>query len=280
MKIRKLLVDDLTSLKALWYECFLEHDSQASIDYYLTNYLDYDNTFVLIDDNEIKSSIVLSQHELYFNGTYENVSFITWVATLKKDRHKGYMKTIMNYAIDYASNKLKQNYMILQAYDWNLYKQFDFYEAYYKSLNIIYLDDLLSNEYIELEEVSSSLLLNIYNKYVLDLSGYKLRNEAYYDKLLPYLSIDNIQAVTTKEAYCFYTIKDNILKISECAFINKMSLLNLIKTIISQYKVNKIELLSDTYNFKTNNKELVMMVKELNKNKFNISDQNYISEYI
>lgn len=291
MKIRTITDGDITALKNLWYECFianesiddtdyLANDSKDSIDYYLTHYLDMNNTFVLTVNNEVKSSLVLAQHELYFNGSYEKVSFVSWVATQPQARGLGYMRALMEHAITYAKVNLKQNFLIIQAYDWDLYKRFGFVEAYYKSKNNINLDDLLSNEIVALQPNDSANLLAIYENYTKELTGYVLRNTAYYDKLVPYLALDGTMLASTNEAYCFYNVAGDVLMINECAFINKMSLLNLIRTIIADREINYIEVLSDTYNFKTNNKELVMMIKSLTKNKFISAERNYISENI
>ena len=54
------------------------------------------------------------------------------------------MKILLNEAIRYAKEELKQNYMILQAYDWDVYRSFGFYEAYYKQ-EVIYSSEELTN---------------------------------------------------------------------------------------------------------------------------------------
>lgn len=283
MKCRLANKDDLPILKELWYECFLEHDSKESIDYYFDNLFVVETTFILEVANEIVTSLQLNQHQLYYDGKVEDVSFVVGVATFKKHRKKGYMRILLEYAIDYARTEYNQKYMILQAYDWNVYRPFGFIEAYYKSKQVLDIEQLSKYKTCELtREINVAELLNIYNNYVSDLNGYKIRDEAYYTQLLKTMAVDDIAVAANSKAYIAYEIKDNTLTINECTYLNYEELLSLIKTVALNYNIEDIELYSDLKHVKGSfEKELYMMVKNLKNDIFNINDDSlYISETI
>ncbi|MEG0284087.1 MAG: GNAT family N-acetyltransferase, partial [Erysipelotrichales bacterium] len=95
MKTRLANEADINTIKELWYENFLDHDSKESIDFYFDNNFDLKHTFVLEDSNEIITSLQLNQHQLVIDNKIENVSFVIGVATFKKYQRQGYMKVLL-----------------------------------------------------------------------------------------------------------------------------------------------------------------------------------------
>ncbi|MDF9867340.1 putative acetyltransferase [Bacilli bacterium PM5-3] len=280
MKCRLAKKSDLLVLKELWYECFLEHDSKASIDYYFDNAFVLDTTFVLEVGNEIVTSLQLNQHDIVYNSKVESVSFVVGVATFNKHRKKGYMKVLLNYVIEYARKNYQQNYMILQAYDWNIYRPFNFKEAYYKKSVELSIADLSGINLIELIDYSSLSMLSIYQKYTENLNGYKKRDKAYFDEMKKMLEIDEMKIALSNEAYLYYQVEDNTLMISECAYNSWESVLQIIKTLNEKMQFEKINVMVDTNNNLEGRKELFMMIRELNDKKFKIDEKLYISEFI
>ena len=282
MKCRLASKEDLLTLKELWYECFLEYDSQASIDYYFSKELNLATTFVLEVNNEIVTSLQLNQHQIWYNNHLEEVSFVIGVATFTKHRKKGYMKVLLEFAINYAKEVYQQKFMILQAYDWNIYRPFGFFAAYYKreiGLSLARLSKYqLANEAV----LSEKLLLEIYQKYTQNLNGYKIRNKEYFRAKNKMSAIDGIEVFCSNDAYIYYEIKDHNLIISECAFSQFSKLLELVSALVTKIKVNKVKLTCDLLNTRdmTGTKQLFMMVKELSNDKFEIAEQLYISEWI
>ncbi|MGL4382273.1 MAG: GNAT family N-acetyltransferase [Bacilli bacterium] len=273
--------NDIPILKQLWYECFIEHDGQASIDYYFTHDFKLENTFVLQVDDTIVCSLQLNQHQLEINKQIHQVSFVVGVATFIKERHKGYMKQLLNYAIDYATKVWQQDYMILQAYNWDIYRPFGFQEVYFK--NKFTINDPLVEQANDLIEIkyTTKLLKDIYDGYTTNLNGYKIRNEDYFHKLINQLKIDHLEIVVNQEAYCLYSKLDNIVTIVECAYLNEASLYSLLKSL--QLKSNQIILNTDLgvelINGQAPIKELFMMMKSL-KDKPLPENNLYISEWI
>ena len=282
MKPRLASKSDLPTLKNLWYECFLEHDSQESIDYYFENKFILENTFVLEVNDEIVTSLQLNQHDLVYNNKIEPVSFVVGVATFKIHRQKGYMRVLLDYAIEYAKKEYKQNYMILQAYDWAVYRSFGFEEAYYKYRSNLEISDLNNIETTELLEYDDSKMLAIYQDYTKKLNGYKKRDLSYFKELKESATIDNIEVALSNDSYVYYKKVNGVLDISECAYTNFNDVLMIIKTLVTA-DITSVTLVSDLVNYDKHfegQKELDMMVLNLNKNKFEISENLYISEVI
>lgn len=276
---RKAKADDLIILNKLWYEAFLQHDSKESIDYYFENHFDLEHTFVLENNNEILSSLQLNQHQLMYNNEVINISFVVGVSTFLKYRGKGYMKELLNKAIDYARTTLKQEYMILQAYDWDLYRPFGFIDAYYKSINSLSIKELEIYSDDIILDVNEQILLEIYNEYTKKLNGYCIRNLEYFTNQIKLLEVENFKVINSKDAYLFYQVLNDKIIVSECAFKNKEALYSLLKSCLIKEQKNSITFYSDIKNF-TSETELFMMIKNLNNDQFLINDKLYISETI
>lgn len=280
MECRLAHTDDLPVLKEIWYEVFLEHDPKETIDFYFENNFDIKHTFVLENKKgKIVSTLQLNQHDLMLNHKPVAVSFVVGVATLPKEQRKGYMRILLDYAIEYAQENLKQEMMILQAYNWDVYRSFGFYEAYYKSELTFSLADLDQYEEVPLETVESRLLLNIYEVYTINLNGYKIRDLEYFDDHQKALAVDKTLIASSESAYLFYQVDKEEMIVSETAYKDETALFNLLKTVANKNKVTKVQVSTDIKNF-NENKTLFMMIKNLADKNINIDDHWYISEWI
>lgn len=280
MKCRLATKQDLAVLKKIWDQAFLKHESQKSIDFYFANHFDLKHTFVLENDKqEIVCTLQLNQHELMLNKQPVPVSFVVGAATVPQEQRKGYMRQLLNHAIEYARDTLHQDIMILQAYNWAVYRSFGFFEAYYKRALTYSIDEL--NEYPEvpLETISDKLLLKIYEAYTKDLNGYKIRDEKYFAQNQRSLAVDEQSIACSAEAYLFYQIEDETMHVMETAFNDKTALLKLLKTVMADHNVKKAHVSTDIKNFK-GKKTLFMMVKNLSGKKLVVDDRWYISEWI
>lgn len=280
MKCRLAHKKDLPSLKAIWDEVFLEHEPQESIDFYFANNFDLEHTFVLENDAKvIVSTLQLNQHEIMVNRKKMKVSFVVGVATLEKEQRKGYMRKLLDYAIKYAQETLKQELMILQAYNWDVYRAFGFYDAYYKSEVPLLLEDLKDFKEAQQMHIDSKLLLDIYEKYTADLNGYKIRDIKYFDKHQKALAVDKTQIAASKDAYLFYQISDDQVIVSETAYTDKEALYALVKSVLKINSIPEAMVNTDIKHF-NDKKVLFMMVKNLTDKEYLIDDSWYISEWI
>lgn len=278
---------DLNNLRELWYECFIEHDGKDGVDYYFENHFDLDHTLVLYEEDQLICSMQLNQHQLMINNQVEDVSFVVGVATFNKYRKQGYMKKILNYGIDYSKNVLKQKLMILQAYDWDIYRPFGFEEYYYLNEYSLNISDLNDFKCIELDDINESSLLKAYELYTSNLNGYKIRSVDYYQKYLKMLDNDGLKIKRYLDNYIIYSKTNDSFEIVEAIYNNEKELFDLIKTVMSNEKITtQIKLNLDTKNIIMNNrivynKKLFMMIKTHDDSIKSIKNENlYILEYI
>jgi len=279
-QIRIATKNDIQELKHIWYDAFLEHDGKESIDYYFEHSLDLDHTFILEEDKDIKSILSLNQHVLNFDGVDTPVSFVVGVATPKQYQRQGYMKELLEYAIDYAKNTLNQKIMILQAYDWAIYRPFGFVDTYYKSKFTLDHNFFVTYEVKELDAITSDKLLDIYNNYTKDLNGYKVRDKAYFDNMIEANKANMLHYAIYQDSYILFTTKFAKVTILEAAFIDVSELFTLINTVKVKCWILDVELSSDIYNFDYYRftKELYMMTLKLDES-FEIKNEKlYISE--
>lgn len=277
---------DLNNLKELWYECFIEHDGKDGVDYYFDHHFDLDHTLVLYEDDNLICSMQLNQHQLMINNKVESVSFVVGVATFNKYRKQGYMKKILNYGIEYSRDVLKQKLMILQAYNWDIYRPFGFEDYYYINECIVNVDDL-NNKIIELDSYNEQSLLKSYQLYTSKLNGYKIRDYEYYQKYLKMLESDGLKVASYLENYIIYKKNKKIFEVVEAIYNDETELFDLIKTVVSndkeidQIKINVDKNFKFDNNIFTVNKNLFMMLKIHENINIDISKDNlYIMEYI
>lgn len=277
---------DLNNLKELWYECFIEHDGKDGVDYYFDHHFDLDHTLVLYEDDNLICSMQLNQHQLMINNKVESVSFVVGVATFNKYRKQGYMKKILNYGIEYSRDVLKQKLMILQAYNWDIYRPFGFEDYYYINECVVNVNDL-NNKIIELDSYNEQSLLKSYQLYTSKLNGYKIRDYEYYQKYLKMLESDGLKVASYLENYIIYKKNKKIFEVVEAIYNDETELFDLIKTVVSndkeidQIKINVDKNFKFDNNIFTVNKNLFMMLKIHENINIDISKDNlYIMEYI
>lgn len=277
---------DLNNLKELWYECFIEHDGKDGVDYYFDHHFDLDHTLVLYEDDNLICSMQLNQHQLMINNKVEFVSFVVGVATFNKYRKQGYMKKILNYGIEYSRDVLQQKLMILQAYNWDIYRPFGFEDYYYINECVVNVNDL-NNKIIELDSYNEQSLLKSYQLYTSKLNGYKIRDYEYYQKYLKMLESDGLKVASYLENYIIYKKNKKIFEVVEAIYNDETELFDLIKTVVSndkeidQIKINVDKNFKFDNNIFTVNKNLFMMLKIHENINIDISKDNlYIMEYI
>lgn len=277
MKCRLALPSDLPILKKLWYEAFEKHDGKESIDFYFDNFFELDNTLVLEEDGKLITSLQLNPHKLNYNNEVKQVSFIIGVATFEEYQGKGYMKVLLNYAIEYAKDTLKDDFLILQAYNWDIYRSFGFYDAYYKSKFKLHKHPSI-HKHLTTYDYDSARLLDIYKAYTKDLNGYEIRDIKYYNDKKLILDSDNFKTVISDNAYLFYQVTEDSINVLECAFKTKEGLHELANHLLHTLDIDSMNVESDCYHF-NKGKHLFMMVRDLNE-KFKKSNNLYISEWI
>lgn len=218
MKIRFASDRDLISLKNLWYECFSEHDSKASIDHYFKTKYDHRNSLLLVNEHEeILCSLQMNPHELAIQDSRIPVRFFIGVATPTQHRRKGYMKILMEEALRYLKEDLHQELCILQAYDWNVYESFGFEVHYYKKeVNVVGTATNLPKKACK-QDITH--LLDLYQTYANHFDGTALRNHHYYDVLFDSFKIEDVSCYFGSDYYYLMTTQGHETLVLEFIYL-------------------------------------------------------------
>ena len=119
------------------------------------------------------------------------------------------MKQLLQYAMAQASKT--QNYMILQAYNWDIYRSFGFEECYKFAKIKLSKDAYSQGEGAFVSTYDIKTLLSLYEIYVQDKNGYRIRDLAYYENLfLPnaHLWHQDIQVFEVQGKAVGYIVKE------------------------------------------------------------------------
>lgn len=217
-------IDDLPMIKKLWFDSFDDED-EHSMNFYFDHLYDPKNTYLLKANDEIISMCQIRYMDIMKDQQRMNVGLIFGVATNKKYQGCGYMKKLLKVVLE----KYSKEFILIQAYNWDIYQSFGFEEAYTYKQSIFesrgeYNGDLCYD---------SKHLLKIYNDYVMDKDGYRIRDEKYYDEFfIPYYK-PYYEIYANEDAYM--VVDKEYSFVFECIYRNEealISLLNRFKNII------------------------------------------------
>ena len=139
MNIRFAKESDKNNIIDIWNYCF--DDGPKFTDYYFNDKYKHENTIVVEDDEEIVSSLQLSQYNLKLNDKIYDTSYVVGVSTFPQARGKGYMKHIMDFTLNelYRKNQLVS---ILMPIDYRLYRKYGYEHCYDQIEYEIDIEDL------------------------------------------------------------------------------------------------------------------------------------------
>ena len=208
---------DLSSIKELWIKSFDDEDEHTT-EFYFHNLYDSKNTYLLKSKDEIISMLQIRYFDIMKDHKPLQVGLIFGVATNPKYQGCGYMKQLMNHILKEHSEK----HLLIQAYNWDIYQSFGFKETY------TYKQSLYESkgEYNGKPCYDAKHLLDIYQDYVKDKDGYRIRNVQYYEDFFipyykPYYEIfanENAYLVVDKEYH----------NVFECIYRNEEALISLL----------------------------------------------------
>lgn len=177
-EIVKASEKDLEMIKELWINNFDDED-EYSMNFYFDHLYDPFNTYLLKYDHTILSMLQIRYMNIMKDNQIRRIGLIFGVATHSKYQGCGYMKQLLNDVLNQYPNET----FLIQAYNWDVYQSFGFKEAYTYKQSVFESKGSYDGNLC----TDSSHLLSIYNDYVKNKDGYRIRNIHYYDEFfIPY----------------------------------------------------------------------------------------------
>ncbi|MDD2495013.1 MAG: GNAT family N-acetyltransferase [Thomasclavelia sp.] len=168
------LEEDKYFIKELWVRAF-EDETKASTSFYFNNLYKTNYTYTVKNNNYVIGSLQILPKTIVLNNKKVDVYFIEGVNIASVYQHHHLMTELLNYVL----KKYKDKRMVLQAYTPSLYYKFGFKEAIYSYEYEV--SEILQNETLELKnDYSCEQLLELYNSFTSNYSGYQYRDLDYY----------------------------------------------------------------------------------------------------
>lgn len=176
---------NLDNAKKLYKEAF--NDSDEFIDLYFGQYEKYNDYYFMVDNNEIIFMACANKKRIMLNNKKEEACFIVAIATKKEHQKKGIMKSFFQKWLDELSFFYKS--IFIQAYNWNVYKSYDFKTCTLKKMWTLRHDQYLKPSDF-FDNVDYDRILEITNDFIkinkIKNFSYKTskENQLYYKMLL------------------------------------------------------------------------------------------------
>lgn len=272
--------NDLHSIIDLWRKSFSDED-ELSTNFYFMHLYHKDNTYLLKNNGLLVSMLQIVPYTICLDNKLEPAYFILGVATNKAYQGLGLMKKLMNYVL--ALPKYRDTKLMLQAYHPELYYQFGFHEDYFHKITKIASDLYNVEDNIETAtDFDYSNLLALYNHFCQNFTGYRKRDENYYQNyLIPRCEaygekIEICRQNTNEIGYVIYYEDETAIKISEIIYLNQ----NYLNQIITHFiKFNKEILIESDLKAEISGEQSFTCTMLTNFLKNNCQDNNfYINE--
>ncbi len=184
IKIRKAQEADKEALSQLWMQSFRD-ETVSSTAFFFDHMWKSDETYVITNGNDLVTMLQRRRVEISLHNKVYPVSFIVGVATNEMYQHQGFMRQLLQYALEDCK---EEAFTILQAYDWELYKPYGFVESHYQRKTIVDVDRYTySAQYYTVNNREAEELLHLYEAYITNKTGYRVRDISYYkDYYIPY----------------------------------------------------------------------------------------------
>lgn len=238
MDIRYAKGEDLENLKDIWNYCF--GDEESFVEYYFNNKYKPENTIIVEEDAELKSSLQLNQYKIKLNNKVYDTSYIVGVSTYPNARGKGYMKDMMDFLLNELYKK-GQIVSLLMPIDYRLYKKYGYEHCYdqidYK-LNIDGLKQFkINGDFEKVNKNHIDYMIDIYNDFLSKCNGYVVRDKFYYENLFKEIKCENghiyIHKDNEYDGYIIYFIMGDTMFVREVCYKNINSLKSMLKFIFN-----------------------------------------------
>lgn len=236
--IRNLNETSIEKVKALYDEAF--KDDLTYRDDLFKSYLNKSHFFGVIDEqnnNELVMMTFFNPKRILYLDQKLMGALIFAVAVKKEYQQKGYMKKYLNSFIE--DMKFCVDMIFIQAYDWNIYKSFDFLECTSKSEWILRKDQFLKYDNIK-EKIDYELINKINIGFINEnnIENFIYKTEKENKKYLKLYLQCQCDIIMTNKSYVVYDKVNK--KILEYAYLDLRDFIKLVsslpyETIISSY---------------------------------------------
>lgn len=236
MNIRYAIEKDLENIKDIWNYCF--GDEEGFVNYYFDNKYKPENTILIEENDELMSSLQLNQYKVNLNNKIYDTSYVVGVSTYPNARGKGYMKDMMDFALNELYKK-DQLVSLLMPIDYRLYKKYGYEHCYDQIEYKLNIEELKQFKIVgDFEKITNNhinYMMDIYNEFLLNTNGYVVRDKNYYENLFKEIKCENghmyIHKEENYEGYIIYFIMEDTMFIREICYKNISSLKSMLKFI-------------------------------------------------
>ena len=258
-------------IRSLWEQQFQEETAESTQFYFERLYRE-ENCLLLVSEEELICMLQLRPMTIVLDGKDVRVPFIVGVATNPEYEGCGYMGMLLRYALKTVQGKAP--FVLLQAYNWDLYKSFGFIEQYQRVRWKLkkQSDDAGSGTWKQVEDAQD--LLTLYLHFCEQKNGWRRRDLAYYkNQFLPNAAIWNqkIRIYWEDNQPRGYIVQEESaqeLHIRECIYADEEALQHMMRYLAQEEKTVYVDLDTEAQVEGRRKPETCMMVKQLGKQTF------------
>ena len=209
MIIRKLEKSDECQAKELWKSCF--GDSDAFIDAYFKNKVDYNHSLGMFIGDELVCDLFMLDVDFVYNGKAYKSGFLAGCATKKEYRNRGYMKTLLMRQLEIMKNG---GYALcfLHPFLHDFYRKFGWETVSYVSYKQAEKTDVV---HLAAEEFTEKDILDAYNRRIENAGACFRRNEKDIANKLAELYADGGKVFFSGGNYALYFENEDSIEIQE-----------------------------------------------------------------
>lgn len=221
-------------IKQLWLDSF-DDETTTSSEVYFKEFYDSQNTYVLKHQDELLCMMQLRDFKVSLQNKVIDSKLIVGVATPIKYQMLGYMHILMKEI------QKQHDLLFLQAYNPKIYHSLGFKDTYYLHRYQVKASSLTYGSFKPCYD--SKVLKQLYDDYVMNKDGYRIRSiNDYKQLLLPYHQLWNHQIYTyhyDDEIRGYIIVEDQ--HVIECIYLNK-DILTYLLNDLNQLAITSIDL--------------------------------------
>lgn len=258
-------------IRSLWEQQFQEETAESTQFYFERLYRE-ENCLLLVSEDELICMLQLRPMTIVLDGKDVRVPFIVGVATNPEYEGCGYMGMLLRYALKTVQGKAP--FVLLQAYNWDLYKSFGFIEQYQRVRWKLkkQSDAADGGTWKQVEDAQD--LLTLYLHFCEQKNGWRRRDLAYYkNQFLSNAAIWNqkIRVYWEDNQPRGYIVQEDSaqeLHIRECIYADEEALQHMMRYLAQEEKTVYVDLDTEAQVEGRRKPETCMMVKQLGKQTF------------